>query len=326
MQSETNRITVCICTFKRPQMLSNLLSKLQYQVTENLFTYSAVVVDNDTNQSARETVNTWQDKSAIQIDYYFESEQNIALARNKAVENATGNFIAFIDDDELPTGSWLLNLYKTLMKHSVDAVLGPVKPHYPEMTPDWLIKSKLCERPEHKTGTILHWGQTRTGNVILNKRLFENKNLWFDPAFGKTGGEDTIFFKKHHENGKTFVWCNEAVVYETVPPERCTKIFHIRKNLRIGCGVGENLRKQEAEFCPTDRKKNNRGLRNRIIILLSQLFLLCKSFIWIILTVIPLPLVVFCGKAYYVRFLAKLSYNFGVISGFFGFVVIRYRS
>jgi len=307
-------------------MLSFLLSKLQDQVTDNLFTYSAVVVDNDADQTAREIVNIWQDKSAIQIDYYFEPEQNIALARNKAVANATGNFIAFIDDDEVPMDSWLLNLYKSLLKYSVDGVLGPVKPHYPEMTPDWLIKSKLCERPEHKTGTILHWGQTRTGNAILNKRLFQDKNFGFDPAFGKTGGEDTIFFKKHHENGKSFVWCNEAVVYETVPPERWTKIFHIRKNLRIGCGVGESLRKQEAEFMPPDKKSKNKGIRNSITILLRQLFLLCKSFIWIILTIIPLPLIVFFGKAYYVRFLTKLSYNFGVISGFFGFVIIRYRS
>jgi len=307
-------------------MLSNLLSKLQDQVTENLFTYSAVVVDNDTNQSARETVNTCQDKSAIQIDYYFEPEKNIALARNKAVVNATGNLIAFIDDDELPTDPWLLNLFKSLLKYGVDGILGPVKPHYPEMTPDWLIKSKLCERPELKTGKILYWGETRTGNTVLNKRLFEDKKLWFDPVFGKTGGEDTIFFKKHHENGKTFVWCNEAVVYETVPPERCNKNFHNKKNLRIGCGVGENLRKQEAEFSPPDGKSNNMGIHNRIIILLRQGFLLCKSLIWTILTTIPLPLIVFCGKAYYVRFLAKLSYNFGVISGFFGFVIIRYRS
>jgi succinoglycan biosynthesis protein ExoM len=321
-----DHITVCICTYKRPQMLSNLLGKLQDQVGEGLFAYSAVVVDNDIGKSADEIVKEWRSKSAINIEYHCEPEQNIALARNRAVENAHGNFIAFVDDDELPTDSWLLNLYKSLLKYSVDGVLGPVKPHYPEMTPAWLIKSRLCERPEYKTGTILHWGQTRTGNTILNKRLFDDKNLWFDPAFGKTGGEDTIFFKNHHENGKTFVWCNEAVVYETVPPERCTEIFHIKKNLRIGCGVGENLRKQEAEFSPPIKKSDNTVIHSRITILPHQFLLLCKSLIWIILTTIPLPLVVLCGKAYRARFLAKLSYNFGVISGFIGFVIIRYRA
>ena len=36
-------------------------------------------------------------------------KQNIALARNKAIENAKGDFIAFIDDDEFPLDQWLLN-------------------------------------------------------------------------------------------------------------------------------------------------------------------------------------------------------------------------
>ena len=37
-------------------MLFNLLSKLQDQVTENLFTYSVVVVDNDVNQSGKDII------------------------------------------------------------------------------------------------------------------------------------------------------------------------------------------------------------------------------------------------------------------------------
>ena len=182
-------------------MLVDLISKLQDQVTENQFTYSAVVVDNDSNQSARDIVKVWQEKSAIQIDYYCEPEQNIALTRNRAIENAKGNFIAFIDDDEFPVNTWLLNLYKTLLYYHADGTLGPVMPHYMDNTPAWLIKSKLCERREHKTGTTLHWGETRTGNTLLTRKLFEDKNYWFRHEFGKTGGEDTIFFKKHHEDG-----------------------------------------------------------------------------------------------------------------------------
>ena len=99
-----------------------------------------------------------------------------------------------------------------------------------------------------------------------------------------------------------------------------------QKEPKIGCGVGESLRKHEAEFSPPDEKSNNMLIHNRITILLRQFYLLCKSLIWIILTAILLPLIVFCGKAYYMRLLAKSSYNFGVISGFFGFVIIRYRS
>ncbi len=322
-----DHISVCICTYKRPQMLSNLLRKLQDQVTEGLFIYSAVIVDNDSNQSARQIVTAWQDKSLIAIDYHCVAEQNIALARNKAVENAKGNFIAFIDDDEFPVNTWLVNLFKTLLFYNADGTLGPVKPHYMDNTPTWLIKSRLCERSELKTGTSLHWGQTRTGNTLLSKKLYEDKSFWFDPAYGRTGGEDTIFFKKLHENGKVFIWCNEAPVYETIPPERWSETFYTRKGLRIGCGVGENLRKQKGEFDYFGAQDiDHKQWRQKHKALLQQIYLLAKSTVWITALTVLLPFSILSGQHYYMRCKTKLMYNFGVISGFLGFVIIRYRN
>ena len=100
MVSGSEHITVCICTFKRAAMLAHLLNELENQRTENLFTYSIVVIDNDADESAREAVDSFKRKSTIPVKYYVEPEQNIALARNRAVQNSNGNFLAFIDDDE----------------------------------------------------------------------------------------------------------------------------------------------------------------------------------------------------------------------------------
>jgi succinoglycan biosynthesis protein ExoM len=323
-----HHISVCICTYKRPELLRQLLSKLEEQETEGLFDYSIVIVDNDRSESARQIVESCARQSKVSISYYVEPEQNIALARNKAVENAKGNFIAFIDDDEFPVNTWLLNLYKTLLHYHADGTLGPVKPHYPDNTPIWLIKSKLCERGEHKTGSSIHWGQTRTGNTLLNKKLFDDKNFWFEPAYGRTGGEDTIFFKKHHENGKVFIWCNEAPVYEIVSTERWSKNFHVRKNLRIGCVVGENLRKQEGEFEYAGALANSGdgGYLRKQKALPQQFYILSKSAIWIISMTILFPFSFLLGQHLYMRCKTKLIYNYGVISGFLGYVMIRNRN
>ena len=50
--------------------------------------------------------------SKIELDYHVESTSNIALARNKAVQSASGQYLAFIDDDEVPLNDWLLTLLK----------------------------------------------------------------------------------------------------------------------------------------------------------------------------------------------------------------------
>ena len=235
-----NHISVCICTYKRPQLISNLLSKLQNQVTEDQFTYSVVVVDNDFNKSAKDTVNEWKQKSAIQIDYHCEPEQNIALARNKAVENSRGNFIAFIDDDEFPDNTWLINLFRTQNQYQVAGVLGAVRPYFEIEPPRWIIKGKICERPSFDTGTIIKDNNdARTGNVLLSRLIFcDEKNL-FDTCYGKTGGEDSDFFSRVLKQGLVFVWCNEAPVYETVPPERFKRTYYLKRAMMRGIVVSK---------------------------------------------------------------------------------------
>ncbi len=86
---QNKHISVCICTYRRPELLKKLLSKLEQQETNGLFDYSAVVVDNDVAESARNTVESFAKQSSLAISYHVQPEQNIALARNKAVENAS---------------------------------------------------------------------------------------------------------------------------------------------------------------------------------------------------------------------------------------------
>jgi succinoglycan biosynthesis protein ExoM len=231
MQVALPHISVCICTYKRAAYLDRLLRSLENQVTDNLFTYSVVVVDNDSAGSAQTIVDAVKRSSRLTVEYFVEPEQNISLARNKAVENASGDFIAFIDDDEWPPAGWLVNLFKTLRECDASGVLGPVIPHFDCQPPRWVLEGRFYHRPLHDTGTVLRWNFTRTGNVLLKKGLFEMAN--FRPEFGR-GGEDRDLFRRLIERGHRFVWCAEAAVYESVPPERCTRSFMLRRALLRG--------------------------------------------------------------------------------------------
>src|SRR2546429_1797778 len=140
-------ISVCICTFKRPQLLKRLLWELAAQETNGLFTYSIVVADNDVSRSAEGVVSQLAAASKIPITYCVEPQQNISLARNQAISRATGDYIAFIDDDEFPIKSWLLFLFVACNEYRVDGVLGPVKRHFDERPPQWIVKGNFYERP-----------------------------------------------------------------------------------------------------------------------------------------------------------------------------------
>ena len=58
MDFKPEHIEVCICTYKRKELLTRLLQELENQITDKLITYSIVVVDNDYNQTAKDTVDT----------------------------------------------------------------------------------------------------------------------------------------------------------------------------------------------------------------------------------------------------------------------------
>lgn len=232
MINETKHISVCICTYKRPHFLRRLLDELGRQETSGFFTYSIVVADNDHLRSAEPTVLDFAAASTIPVTYCVEPQQSIALARNKAVENSAGNFVAFIDDDEFPAKYWLQNLFKTCVEYNVDGVLGPVKRHFDERPPDWIVKGNFYERPTHPTGFVIEWRNARSGNVLLKRELFTADTQPFNPEFRT--GEDQDFFRRKTACGRVFIWCNEAEVYEVVPPVRWRRKFMLKRALLRG--------------------------------------------------------------------------------------------
>ncbi len=226
-------ICVCICTYKRPELLKSLFSKLEEQETEGLFDYSIVIVDNDRSESARQTVESFSRQSKIAISYHVEPEQNIALARNKVVDYSKSSFVAFIDDDEFPDKLWLLTLYKAIIFYKSDGILGPVLPFFENAPPKWVLQGRFFDRPSHPTGHVLGWDNTRTGNALLRRELFKEGHKWFDPSYG-SGGEDRDFFRRKIDEGHVFVWCNEAAVFEKVPPKRWQRTVLMRRALLRG--------------------------------------------------------------------------------------------
>jgi glycosyltransferase involved in cell wall biosynthesis len=229
-------IAICICTFKRPQLLAQLLRELADQRTDGLFDYSISIVDNDASDSAREIVARAGAESRVPISYEVEQEQNIALARNKAVKNSAGDFVAFIDDDEVPNNDWLFRLYQACCSYRADGVLGPVKPRFSKAPPAWTVKAGIFERPnsqDYPSGTVLHWEQTGMGNVLVKRSVLDSVDGPFGKQFG-SGGEDIDFFRRAIQAGKVFTWCADAMIYETVPAERTGVTFQLKRALLRG--------------------------------------------------------------------------------------------
>ncbi len=230
-------LSVCVCTYKRPDLLKRLLLHLGEQETGGLFTYSIVVVDNDEARSAEATTAEAGAMLPVAVRYDVEARRSIALARNRAVANASGEFVALIDDDEFPAPDWLLTLFRTCAQHGVDGVLGPVIRHFDQTPPAWFQKSNIYDRRVNPTGMVVKWKEARTGNVLAKAQVMAGE-IPFRPEF--RAGEDQDFFWRKIAEGFVFIWCAEAIVYETIPPARWKRMYVLRKAALQGATAAQH--------------------------------------------------------------------------------------
>jgi succinoglycan biosynthesis protein ExoM len=229
---KNNTIDICIATYKRPVLLKKLLLSLSEQVNINLANVRIIIIDNDYEKSAEETVKNFFADKKITYIYDIQPQKNIALTRNKALDYATADYIAFIDDDEWAASDWLYQLLNAFKTYNADVVFGHVIAEIPTTAPAWIKKGGFFKKIKIKTGSSVQYGAT--SNVLLKKTPKIKQILQFDPDFGLTGGEDTHLFYRLYLNGAKLITCNEAIVYEHISQNRLTIKWWIKRSLRGG--------------------------------------------------------------------------------------------
>jgi succinoglycan biosynthesis protein ExoM len=298
MTTEQNDISVCICTFQRPRLLQRLLERLEEQRTSGRFTFSIVVADNDAGRSSERVVAEFATTSRVAVTYSCESRQNIALTRNEALKHAAGDFVAFIDDDEFPENGWLAAMHDACEKYQAAGVLGPVRSHFEEPPPRWIVDGRFFERAEHPTGRIMVWEECRTGNLLFRRRILGGVQEVFKPEFG-SGGEDKDFFLRMTRLGHVFRWCNEGVVYETVPKERWKRSYLVKRAMLRG--------------------------RNNLKLPIGRAGLIARSLIAAPVYLMVLPFALMLGQHVFMKYCIKFCDHAGRILALLGLNPVRER-
>jgi hypothetical protein len=150
------------------------------------------------------------------------------------VAAAGGQWLALIDDDERPSPNWLVAFLRCAHEVEADAVFGPVLPIFPHDVPRWIVDGGFFERRRLANGAPIAERDARTSNVMLKSSLTDLVEGPFDPDFGLTGGEDSVFFRAVMAQGKRLHWCNEAVVEEQHTAERLTWRWLVKRSFRTG--------------------------------------------------------------------------------------------
>jgi succinoglycan biosynthesis protein ExoM len=152
------------------------------------------------------------------VHWHHEERGNISHARNRCVDAASGHWIAFVDDDEAVHEGWIAAYDWLSERVEADGFFGPVLPRLEVERSHWLDLPTFYARRRRTTGAPVERHGACSANAFLRRALL--RQVRFDPAFGRTLGEDTDCFLRASDAGARFVWCDEACVDEFIPQER----------------------------------------------------------------------------------------------------------
>ena len=227
-------ISICVATYQRPEGLRALLESIEQQSLPNDVAVEIIVVDNDP-PSAKPVVCAHAHTSQYDVRYLSQSEQNISLTRNVAVEASTGDFVWFVDDDEVADPACLGRLLSAIEEHDAAGVFGPVLASFDgDAVPDW--SKQFYQRPVHTTGSIST--AHRTSNTLVRSEVLARVPGPFDPEYGVTGGTDSMLFRQLESEGFQFINSAAAFVTEAVPANRASWEWLTTRARRQGQNYG----------------------------------------------------------------------------------------
>ena len=294
------KISLCIATYRRADRLAALLSDLESQ---QQLPDEVIIVDNAPAGSARAVVEAHAAAhKSFQLHYAIQPERGIAITRNLTVAMASGDWVAFIDDDERAPPAWLAQLLEAARLHGADGVLGPVVPVVPESAPAWIRRGGFYDFPRMATGGVVPLNRLRFGNVILRGEPLRAEPGPFNVAYGLMTGEDGDLLSRMVNKGAKVIWCDEAIVHEPIEPARLSFRWILQRALSGG-----------QEFA----RKSLDGTYARVTLLRrARLFAqaLAQMLVALVLAFASLP----AGRHRAAAWLVRASANLGKLSVFWG--------
>lgn len=167
------RFSIVINTLNRAELLGDAIRgvlQLDYPHIE------LVVVNGPSTDRSEEVLQAWQGK----IKHVRCAEPNLSMSRNVGIETASGDIVAFLDDDAVPHPFWL----RYLARQYVNPVVGGVGGFTVDNTGvRWQVRKTVCDR---------------FGNAFFPEDSFDERTLNFPgtPYYPSLLGTNSSFRRK----------------------------------------------------------------------------------------------------------------------------------
>ncbi len=206
MTSSSRNISVVVPTFNRHRKLARLLSSFERLEADRVA--EVIVVDDCSIDETRATAIRWLGKIHRFAAKYLRmtTNQGPAAARNAGMREASGEIVAFTDDDCVVHPQWLLNLSKPLdPENGIVGAGGAVLPVRADVIARYYTFHHILEPAPSLLYLV-------TANCCYMRDIALGVG-GFDADLPIPGGEDVGLSFRLYKRGYRFAMAEDALVY-----------------------------------------------------------------------------------------------------------------
>jgi glucosyl-dolichyl phosphate glucuronosyltransferase len=242
-------VTVTIQTYNRAAVLAETLESLRSLRCPAGVEYEILVVDNNSTDGTPQVIREYSAILAPWLRSVFEPRQGLSHARNRALQEAKGEIVSFLDDDVIVDPDWLSAVTGAFAAHAAAVVGGKSYLIYRSPRPRWLSEHYefFLSRLDYGDRAIVGIDKDLYGlNFSVRKDLVAQAG-GFNPSLGRCGGvslrsgEESDLLCRIRRLGGVVVYEPKAVVGHIVSGERLRMKWFLRRAFAAGVDV-ETLR------------------------------------------------------------------------------------
>lgn len=234
-KNRSTTVAVGLITRNRPLGLKQVLESFLAMTLPSNADVFFIIVENDLYKSQLETVSDFRESIHQEVLYEIEPNLGIPIARNRVLQIALerkATYLTFVDDDEIVSSSWLVNLVDGMEKSGCDLGGGPMNFIPPkqqlgvwqyacyEFTAERMHRRNLERAKVAKNSGSFVDFDIYTHNWCARLETVRRLNLRFDERLKFTGGSDTHFSLALRKNGGKIGWFNNSETSEYLPVQR----------------------------------------------------------------------------------------------------------
>lgn len=243
-------ITVALCTHNHANRLERTLADLLHlRVPEA--PWELLIIDNASRDATPDILDRQAWPVGWQVRVVQEDNLGLSNARNRAIREARGQYLIFLDDDETADPDWLCAFERLIEAHSPDAFGGRIEVLFEGPRPAWLTDELLgfLGQLRHADAIIPLTERSTSfygGNFGFRRTVCDTVGA-FDATLGRkgtdnTGGEEVDFYRRLLEAGFKVWWTPEAAIHHRIQADKLDRRYFLDLHYRQGRMEGARKR------------------------------------------------------------------------------------